>query len=142
MPKKKIVKRKSKSLKRKSSGMIKSYAPSGVDLDLDQLYDIIDELEIEEYDKDIAKHHARIDAMKAQEYDFYKDTGQLHLLSYGGKNRYSPPQSYITDKVTADWRAEKTAELMSDIDKIFWWGVFSVSITSMAWVVLIWGLWP
>ena len=81
--------------------MIKSYAPSGVDLDLDQLYDIIDELEIEEYDKDIAKHHARIDAMKAQEYDFYKDTGQLHLLSYGGKNRYSPPQSYITDKVTA-----------------------------------------
>ena len=142
MPKKKIVKRKSKSLKRKSSGMIKSYAPSGVDLDLDQLYDIIDELEIEEYDKDIAKHHARIDAMKAQEYDFYKDTGQLHLLSYGGKNRYSPPQSYITDKVTADWRAEKTAELMSDIDKIFWWGVFSVSITSMAWVLLIWGLWP
>ena len=122
--------------------MIKAYAPSGVDLDLDQLYDIIDELEIEEYDKDIAKHHARIDAMKAQEYDFYKDTGQLHLLSYGGKNRYSPPQSYITDKGTADWRAEKTAELMSDIDKIFWWGVFSVSITSMAWVLLIWGLWP
>ena len=50
MPKKKIVKRKSKSLKPKSSGTIKSYAPSGVDLDLDQLYDIIDELEIEEYD--------------------------------------------------------------------------------------------
>ena len=142
MPKKKIVKRKSKSLRPKSSGMIKSYAPAGVDLDLDQLYDIIDKLEIEEYDKDIAKHHARIDAMKAQEYDFYKDTGQLHLLSYGGKNRYTPPQSYITDKVTADYRYNKTVELMSDIDDIFWKAIMLVSGVSLLWCIFLWSLWP
>ena len=116
--------KKSRSSKPKSIGMTK--------YTLEELQDIVDKEEIKELNKRYDEATIKSNAEKAKLYDYYNDTSQLYLL---GRLGYKPPQSYITDKVSQDMIRDKRIELQTDIDNIFYWSAFLVSMIACGLVI-------